>query len=191
MRKQTMTGIVALIAALALTGCTPTGTGAGPETVSATPTPTSSTTPSVEPTSPQPSYTVVPADCGTIATMPQVAVLIAGMMDIGAPDVPVMNGAQMIVGCGWMVGDATGGTITISQVDVPTAQQAFEGINDSGGTCDAYRDGSRCVVVGTRTDYPVDTYDVTYFRDDLWIELNSSNIDFGPALDDLIDSIWG
>ncbi len=192
MTRRVLPGLlVAASLAVALAGC-----GSSPEpqeTVSATPPESATTTPPAEPT---PDPVVLPTSCdqlGTAATRAATVDTLTLQGDGVGFVRPAPPSAQLVLGCDWFAGDATGILILISTVpDDDTVAYAESTLPADGWTCTVGDTGNYiCSKVTPNSQYPVDTTEVVIARDDVWIYESYSNIDGDLLLADITASLWG
>lgn len=185
---------VALILSVALTGC-----GGGTPEPSASPTPTGSPSPTSTPTpepEPAPTETIAPAnlptDCGSLAT-PDVWNEAVGDLTLQSDGEgftrPAPDGAALVLGCDWIVGDSTGILLLISTAepaDVAAAVTTLPGLGYSCGVSDDFG-AEFCELDGGAPD----TEQLIVARDGVWIYMQTSNRNGRALLSGIATQIWG
>ncbi|WP_438352703.1 hypothetical protein [Microbacterium sp. CJ88] len=181
-----------LAAALILTACAPTPSPTPTATVTvtetATPSPTPTPTQSAKPAT-------FPTSCATIGTAATRAATVDPMTlqgDGTGFTRPAPQGATLKLGCDWIVGDATGILILISQAPSAAAVTTAVGtLPGQGYTCSTAKAGNPlCDMTTTNSQYGTKTMETIYARDDVWIYMSASNIDGGQLLSDLAVEMW-
>jgi len=181
--------VVAVIAAaLALSGCTSGG-------ASPTASPTSSVSHSVSP-SPSPTPTAsaavaLPTDCTDLATPAtwQAAVGDMTLQSNGEGFVrPAPEGATLVLGCDWIVGDATGMLLLISTAATEAVTAAVAALPTQGYTCQVSDDfgADFCVLPGEGAD----TEEMIVARDGVWIYLSTVNRNVREFLSEIVATIF-
>ena len=182
-----------LAAALALAGCTP-GTGTPSSDGSSTPSDSSSSddaTPSVTPTPAAPTF-ALPANCTAIASTATLTALFANIPSRPANGLtrPAPSGASKTLECSWFAGDTTGGDVLYYST-TPAAGQAYLPVMQSNGfTCAVALGGTRCDKTTPNSQYPVDTVETTFARDNVWIYISMTNVDDTALLPDMVATAW-
>ena len=59
-----------------------------------------------------------------------------------------------------------------------------------GFTCAAALGGTRCDKTTPNTQYPVDTVETTFTRDNVWIYISMTNVDATALLPDMVATAW-
>ncbi|MDQ1206140.1 hypothetical protein QE377_002499 [Microbacterium sp. SORGH_AS 862] len=182
---------------LVVAGCTatpdPPPSTSAPAPSPSTPTPTASVT--LAP-SPQPPSAQIPADCGAVGSAATRAATVDQMTEYGDAAQftrPVPPDASLVLGCNWIVGDATGYLLLISRADADEAQSYAESTLPSEGYSCQVGDEPAFICTHTigGTTYPVDSVETIYVRDGVWIYQSASNTDGEALLTDLVAAVWG
>jgi hypothetical protein len=189
--------LIAATAALtaALAGCAGGGGGASTTTTSPEPSQTSAA-PSPEPTPTEaPVAAMVPTDCAQVGTAATRAATVDAMTLQGDGEGfvrPAPAGAELVLGCDWIEGDATGYLLLINRVDAAAAQSFAEStLPAQGYSCTVGDVGAYiCSMTTTGSVEPVDTVETIYVRGDVWIYQSATNTDGEALLTDLVQSIW-
>jgi hypothetical protein len=190
-RTRLLTAALAIAgAAVVLTGCA-SGSAAPTPTQTASSTPTKSATPSSTPTASAASFTI-PADCAAVGTSASRADTVDGMtmQSDGTGFVrPAPEGATLKLGCDWIVGDTTGILLLISTATPAAVTAGVAQVTADGYTCQVADDfGAQfCTKPGTGAD----SEDTVVARDDLWIYMETSNVNGRALLSDLATQIFG
>lgn len=193
-RRIPTLSIAAVALTVALTGCD--GGASGP---SASPTPTASPSPTSTPTpepEPAPTETIAPAnlptDCGSLAT-PDVWNEAVGDLTLQSDGEgftrPAPDGAALVLGCDWIVGDSTGILLLISTAepaDVAAAVTTLPGLGYSCGVSDDFG-AEFCELDGGAPD----TEQLIVARDGVWIYMQTSNRNGRALLSGIATQIWG
>ena len=70
--------------------------------------------------------------------------------------------------------------------------QAYLAVMQTKGfACMAALGGTRCDKTTPNSQYPVDTVETTFTRDDVWIYLSMMNVDASVLLPDMVATAWG
>ena len=194
-RSAALAGI-ALAAALALAGCTPgTGTpssdGTNGSSDSGGPSASAETTPSTTPKPAAPTF-ALPANCAAIASTATLTALFADIPSRPANGLtrPAPTGASKTLECSWFAGDTTGGDVLYYST-TPAAGQAYLSMMQSNGfTCAVALGGTRCDKTTPNSQYPVDTVETTFTRDNVWIYISMTNVDDAALLPDMVATAW-
>ena len=74
----------------------------------------------------------------------------------------------------------------------PTADdQAYLAVMQSNGfTCAAALGGTRCDKTTPNSQYPVNTIETTFTRDNVWIYISMTNVDDAALLPDMVATSW-
>ncbi|UIN31561.1 hypothetical protein [Microbacterium binotii] len=198
MRDVKITGSVFMIGlALVLTGCGGTPDSPPPTRAAAVSTGTPTPTPSVTLTpSPQAESVQIPGDCGAVGSAATRAATVDQMTEYGDAAQftrPAPPGANLALGCNWIVGDATGYLLLISRADADAAQSYAESTLPAEGYSCQVGDAPAFICTQTLagTTYPVDTVETIYVRDGVWIYQSATNTDGDALLTDLVAAVWG
>lgn len=181
--------------ALALTGCAPDDPGpakttpASSPTASATPSATASPTPT-----PTPTPVALPEDCAQVGTAESRAATVddLNLQGDGTGFVrPAPASAELVVGCDWFAGDATGVLLLVYRVDPAEAAEYVTTLPAEGYECTTGDAGNPvCQMTTPNSQYPVDTVETILSREDVWIYMSATNVDGDLLLSDLNASIW-
>jgi len=179
---------LAFAAALALTGCTPTTPGGGPSgssTSGGTSTPSASSTPATA------TFTL-PADCTAIASAATLTTLFADIPSRAPADLtrPAPASSTKKLTCSWFAGDTTGGDVIYYSTTAAAGQAYLSVMQANGFTCTAALGGTRCDKTTPNTQYPVDTVETTFTRDNVWIYISMTNVDATALLPDMVATAW-
>jgi hypothetical protein len=185
---------VALVAALALAGCAPgTGTPSSNGTLG-TSSPSGSTASSSSSATPEPAAPTfsLPHDCSAIAAPSTLATVFAGVPSRPAngPTRPAPASASKSLECSWFAGDTTGGDVLYYAAPAADGQAYLAVMQTKGFACMAALGGTRCDKTTPNSQYPVDTVETTFTRDDVWIYLSMTNVDASVLLPDMVASAW-
>jgi hypothetical protein len=175
-------------AALALTGCQPsTPDDDSPSSESASP--SESATPTEEPSGP--TFTA-PADCASIASQITLNQVFSGVDERPPGDLvrPAPASASKLLTCSWFTGDTTGGDVIFYSAPAADSAAYLSVVQASGFTCSAAFEGTRCDKTTPNSQFPVDTVETTFTRDDVWIYISMTNIDAAPLLPDIVATAW-
>ncbi len=194
MTRSTKAGMILTVfvgAALLLAGCA--GGAAAP---SATPTPSAtataaptSTTPSASPTSAVPAS--IPQSCDAVGTAASRADTVATMrmQSDGKSFIrPVPNDATLALGCDWISGDTTGILLLISTASPDNVAAAVAGLPAKGFSCQTSDDfgAAYCTMPGTGAN----SEDTVVARDNVWIYMESHNVNARALLSDLASQVF-
>lgn len=175
-------------AALMLAACVPTGGGASP---SAGPSdePTVEVTATAEPSGPQ---FALPADCGVIASQITLNQVFSGIDSRDPADLvrPAPASASKLLTCSWFTGDTTGGDIIYYSAPAADSTAYLEVVKADGFTCTEALEGTRCDKTTPNSQFPVDTVETVFTRDDVWIYISMTNVDAAPLLPDMVATAW-
>lgn len=104
---------------------------------------------------------------------------------------PAPPSADLVLGCDWFAGDASGVLLLISRVDPDDAAEFAATLPAEGYACTTGDAGNPvCQLVTPNPDYPVDTVETILSREDVWVYLSASNVDGDLLLSDLNAAIW-
>ena len=191
-RSAVLVGL-GLAAALALAGCTP-GTDTPSSDGTSSPSDSSSSagaTPSVTAEPAAPTF-ALPANCAAIASTATLTALFADIPSRPANGLtrPAPSGASKTLECSWFAGDTTGGDVLYYST-TPAAGQAYLPVMQSNGfTCAVALGGTRCDKTTPNSQYPVDTIETTFARDNVWIYISMTNVDDTALLPDMVATSW-
>lgn len=176
---------------LALTACTPgtpssdhSGSGsAGASTAASTP----STTPT-----PTGATFALPANCTAIASSATLTTLFADIPSREPGDLtrPAPTSASKQLTCSWFAGDTTGGDVIYYSAPAADDQAYLAVMQANGFTCAAALGGTRCDKTTPNTQYPVNTIETTFTRDNEWIYISMTNVDDTALLPDMVATAW-
>ena len=191
-RSAVLVGL-GLAAALALAGCTP-GTGTPSSDGTSSPSDSSSSadaTPSVTPEPAAPTF-AMPANCAAIASTATLTAMFADIPSRPANGLtrPAPTGASKTLECSWFAGDTTGGDVLYYST-TPAAGQAYLSVMQANGfACAVALGGTRCDKTTPNSQYPVDTVETTFTRDNVWIYISMTNVDDAALLPDMVATAW-
>jgi hypothetical protein len=173
-------------AALALSGCVPS---APVESPSASDVPSESPTPTDEPAGPEFS---LPADCGAIASQITLNTVFSGVDEREPGDLvrPAPASASKLLTCSWFSGDTTGGDVIYYSAPAADSAAYLAVVEADGFTCTEALGGTRCDKTTPNSEFPVDTIENVFTRDDVWIYISMTNIDSAPLLPDIVATAW-
>jgi hypothetical protein len=175
-------------ATLALTGCQPpTPVDDPPSSESASP----SDTPAPPPPPPASTFTT-PADCASIASQITLNQVFSGIDEQSPADLvrPAPASASKLLTCSWFTGDTTGGDVIFYSAPAADSAAYLAVVQAAGFTCSAALKGTRCDKTTPNSQFPVDTVETTFTRDDVWIYISMTNIDAAPLLPDIVATTW-
>jgi hypothetical protein len=174
-------------AALALAGCVPTAPVDNTPSESASP--SESATPIEEPAGPEFS---LPADCGAIASQITLNTVFSGIDEREPGDLvrPSPASASKLLTCSWFTGDTTGGDVIYYSAPAADSEAYLAVVEASGFTCAEALGGTRCDKTTPNSQFPVDTIENVFTRDDVWIYISMTNIDSAPLLPDIVATAW-
>ncbi len=175
-------------ATLALTGCQPSAP-VDESPSSESPSPSESATPTAEPAGP--TFTA-PADCASIASQITLNQVFSGVDERSPGDLvrPAPASASKLLTCSWFTGDTTGGDVIFYSAPAADSAAYLAVVEASGFTCSAALEGTRCDKTTPNSQFPVDTVETTFTRDDVWIYISMTNIDAAPLLPDIVATAW-
>lgn len=187
--------LAAAILALALTGCDPDGPPTPSSSASASESAASSPSSSPTPTEAAgPALANLPSDCAAIGSADTRAATVDGLtlQGDGTGFVrPAPASAQLVLGCDWFTGDATGVLLLINRVDADEAAAFAATLPSQGFNCTTGDAGNPvCQKTTPNSQFPVDTVETILSREDVWIYMSTSNVEGDPLLSDLNASIW-
>jgi hypothetical protein len=177
------------VGALALAGCTPGVPSADHSSDPAAS--ASASTPSKSPEPAAPAF-ALPADCTAIASTATLTTLFADIPSRAPGDLtrPAPASASKKLTCSWFAGDTTGGDVLYYSAPAADGQAYLAVMQGKGFTCAAALGGTRCDKTTPNTQYPVDTVETTFTRDDVWIYISMTNVDATALLPDLVATAW-
>lgn len=177
---------LALAAVLVMTGCTP-----GAPSTDHTDGSGGASTPAVTPEPTGPAFTL-PASCTAIASAATLTTLFADIPSRPANGLtrPAPAAASKTLECSWFAGDTTGGDVLYYSTTASAAQAYLAVMTANGFTCAAALGGTRCDKTTPNTQYPVDTVETTFTRDDVWIYISMTNVDAAALLPDIVATAW-
>ncbi|MDQ1137994.1 hypothetical protein QE410_002793 [Microbacterium sp. SORGH_AS 1204] len=179
-------------ALLALTACAPAAEEAAPDApapVSTSPTPSNIPTFSRAPTAVR-----LPADCKAMLSADVLSQL--GAVPLNDPSLGVATGVQPdgSLICVWRdpAADTTGLTTTVSRMDRgPALDMLNELVATQGFSCYTPDAGTRCEKTWINETYPVNDGRTLYWRDDVLIDTQYSNLAPTGYTASIITSIFG
>lgn len=183
-------GAVAIAIAVMLTGC-----GGGSAPTASTATPSVSETADPTPTPFETEHTdaaLLPTDCNALGSDATRADAV-GDMTLQGDGVgfvrPAPAGAELALGCDWIVGDATGMLLLISTADPAAVSDAVAALPAEGYTCQVSDDfgADFCDLPGTGAD----TEEMIVARDGVWIYLSTVNRNGRALLSEIVQGIFG
>lgn len=190
-RHRSLTAIAGAVLALALlAGCAPE------PAPTPTSTPTASSEPSASPSeSPSESPTAtatIPTDCNELGSEASRLEMVGDMTlqsDGQGFERPAPEGATLVLGCDWIVGDATGLLLLISTATPDAVAAAVATLPDQGYSCQVADDfGAQfCELPGSGPD----TEEFVVARDDVWIYYAPVNRNGRAFLSDIASQIFG
>jgi hypothetical protein len=173
-------------AALLLTGCQPSPP-VEPSPSETAPAPSES--PSEEPAGPT---FALPSDCTTIASQITLNTVFSGVDSREPGDLvrPAPASASKLLTCSWFTGDTTGGDVIYYSAPAADSAAYLEVVKADGFTCTEALGGTRCDKTTPNSQFPVDTIENVFTRDDVWIYISMTNIDSAPLLPDIVATAW-
>jgi hypothetical protein len=173
-------------AAIALTGCQPPAPA--PEAPSESSSPSGSASPE-EPTGPE--FTL-PSGCDTIASQITLNTVFSGIDEREPGDLvrPSPASASKLLTCSWFTGDTTGGDVIYYSAPAADSLAYLEVVEADGFACAEALGGTRCDRTTPNSQFPVDTVETVFTRDDVWIYISMTNVDAAPLLPDLVATAW-
>lgn len=182
-------GAVAAVALLA--GCAG-GAGTAP-TATSTTSPSASEEPSPTPSESEPSTSVtLPSDCGSLGTQATRDETVGDMtlQSDGEGFVrPAPEGATLVLGCDWIVGEATGLLLLISTATPDAATAAVAELPAEGYSCQVSDDfgADFCVLPGEGAD----SEEMIVSRDGVWIYMSTVNRNGRAFLSEIVQGVFG
>jgi hypothetical protein len=179
---------LAVATAFLMSGCTP---GTPSPDHSGSHAPSSSATPSATSTPAAATFTL-PADCTAIASAATLTSLFADIPSRPPADLtrPAPASATKELTCSWFAGDTTGGDVIYYSTTAAAGTAYVTVMQSNGFTCAAALGGTRCDKTTPNTQYPVNTVETTFTRDDVWIYISMTNVDATTLLPDLVATAW-
>lgn len=181
----------ALIVAAVLAGCA--GEGGTAATATATTSPSASAESSPTPSEAEPSASVdLPTECGALGTQATRDETVGDMtlQSDGEGFVrPAPEGATLVLGCDWIVGDATGLLLLISTATPDAATAAVAGLPADGYSCQVSDDfgADFCVLPGEGAD----SEEMIVSRDGVWIYMSTVNRNGRAFLSEIVQGVFG
>jgi hypothetical protein len=183
---------IAIAAVLALAGCTPgAGTPSSDGTSGTSSSASTGTTPSATPEPAAPAF-ALPANCAAIASTATLTTLFADIPSRAPGDLtrPAPASASKKLTCSWFAGDTTGGDVLYYSTTAAAGQAYVAVMTSNGFTCATALGGTRCDKTTPNNQYPVDTVETTFTRDDVWIYISMTNVDDAALLPDMVATAW-
>lgn len=190
LRAIVLTALMATVLSACSGGtATPTQSPTAAPTATVQPTQTTEPEPDPEPTT---APANLPADCDALGTgsVREEAVGDLTLQGDGTGLTrPAPDGATLVLGCEWIVGDATGIVVLISTAPADAVTTAADALPDQGYTCGVSDDfgATYCSLEGAAPD----TEESITARDDVWIYMSTSNRNGRAFLSDIATQIWG
>jgi hypothetical protein len=103
---------------------------------------------------------------------------------------PAPASASKSLECSWFAGDTTGGDVLYYSAPAADGQAYVAVMQANGFTCAAALGGTRCDTTTPNSQYPVDTVETTFTRDNVWIYLSTTNVDAAALLPDMVATAW-
>jgi hypothetical protein len=181
--------LIPLVAvAITLSGCKPPTPTPSASSQSPSPSPSASQAP---PAPPAPVF-ALPADCTKIASQITLNTVFSGIPSRDpAPLVrPAPASASKLLSCSWFTGDTTGGDIIYYSAPAADSVAYLEVVKAAGFACAVALGGTRCDKTTPNSQFPVDTVETTFTRDDVWIYISMTNISSAPLLPDMVATAW-
>jgi hypothetical protein len=173
--------------ALVLAACAPTTPAPGPTDADPTSEPSVSDTPE-----PEGSAVSLPADCGAIASPATLTTVFSGVDSRPANGLtrPAPSSATKMLECSWLTGDTTGGDVIYYSAPAADSAAYLAVVEADGFACTDALGGTRCDKTTANAEFPVDTVETVFTRDDVWIYISMTNIDAAPLLPDMVATAW-
>lgn len=186
---RTALGAVALILSVALTGCAG-GNPAAPSSATASSSEESPQTPA--PSGTEDTTATLPDSCDTLASDATRAEAVGDMtLQSGGEDFvrPAPEGAELVLGCDWIVGDATGMLLLISTADPAAVTEAATRLPAEGYSCQMSDDfgAEFCDLPGQGPD----TEEMIVARENVWIYLATANRNGRAFLSEIVQGVFG
>lgn len=80
--------------------------------------------------------------------------------------------------------------MTACQPQAPAPEPYLSVVEADGYTCAAAFGGTRCDKLTSAGDFPVDSVETVFTRDDTWIYVGVSNLDASALLPDIVATAW-
>ena len=134
----------------------------------------------------------LPADCGAIASQITLNTVFSGIDAREPGDLvrPSPASASKLLTCSWFTGDTTGGDIIYYSAPAADSAAYLEVVKADGFACAEALGGTRCDKTTPNSQFPVDTVETVFTRDDVWIYISMTNIDSAPLLPDIVATAW-
>lgn len=194
-RRTLSTVVIAATLVAALAGCAPTPDPSGSPSTSPSPSQTTAPSPTPTATSDAPVVpTVLPTDCTTLGTdaVRQDAV---GDMTLQSDGVGFIraapNGAQLALGCDWIIEEVAGVLLLISTAAPADVVTAADALTTEGWTCGVSDDFGATYCSLAPTGNADEEEDQVVARDDVWIYMETHNRNGRAFLSDIAQQIWG
>ncbi len=173
-------------AALALSACQPVTPTPAPPSESVSP---SQSTPPEEPAGPA---FALPSGCDAIASQITLNTVFSGIDSRDPADLvrPAPASASKLLTCSWFTGDTTGGDVIYYSAPAADSTAYLEVVKADGFACAAALGGTRCDKTTPNSQFPVDTVETVFTRDDVWIYISMTNVDAAPLLPDMVATAW-
>jgi len=188
--------VLAGVLAVGLAGCAggsanPSGSpSASASPTQTTPTPTPTPTETVPPVTPA----TLPTDCNALATdaTRQETVGDMTLQGDGTGFVrPAPEGAQLALGCDWIIEEVAGVLLLISTADPAAVTATADALPAQGWTCGVSDDFGATFCSINPTDSGMDEEDMVVARDDVWIYIETYNTNARAFLSEIAQQIWG
>jgi hypothetical protein len=180
-------------AVLGLAGCTLSGTPSPTSSAdggSSTPAPDATET--TAPAGPAGPVFQLPASCTSIASTATLNAVFSGVASRPANGLtrPAPASAVKTLECSWFTGDTTGGDVIYYSAPAADDAAYLNVVTASGFSCVATLGGTRCDKTTPNSQYPVDTVESVFTRDDVWIYVSMTNVPSAPLLADMVATAW-
>lgn len=174
-----------VLTGIALSACQPSAPSGG-DTPSADPSPSETTS---EPSGPA---FALPADCTAIASEVTLNTVFSGIDSREPADLvrPAPASASKLLTCSWFTGDTTGGDVIYYEAPAADSAAYLEVVKADGFTCAEALGGTRCDKTTPNSEFPVDTVETVFTRDDVWIYISMTNVDAATLLPDMVATAW-
>ncbi|MEO8263270.1 MAG: hypothetical protein ABI566_11950 [Pseudolysinimonas sp.] len=176
-------------AALTLSACGPSDPSPDPTVAEPTPSDSATATPDPEPAGP---VFALPANCGAIASQITLNQVFSGIDARDPADLvrPAPASASKLLTCSWFTGDTTGGDLIYYSAPAADSAAYLDVVKASGFACTEAFEGTRCDKTTPNSQFPVDTVETVFTRDDVWIYISMTNVDAAPLLPDMVATAW-
>ena len=150
-----------------------------------------SPTPSASAAPAAPAFTL-PANCTAIASAATLNTVFSGVPSRPANGLtrPAPAGSSKTLECSWFAGDTTGGDVIYYSTTAAAGQAYLATMQAKGFVCAAALGGTRCDKTTPSAQYPVDTVETTFTRDNVWIYISMTNLDATSLLPDMVATAW-